>query len=250
VQAVSAARALNVIENTLLFSLALAFAFQYCAGQQSSVGIYWLHQANSKLGNFPDGPWVDARLYVCLAHAIGTINTNEVTLLISEPINIGQDTLTIHQNIALQFLRGASLILQADTINILGSIEAGLWQIFEGDGRIIIGNGSVKEVYPERWGAYNDRTHARAMANAINRALQANANSTGAHKHPVKLSTGIYLIDATISFPDSQGQTLISNGWGNTIIKTDTAITMLSIPKKSLYWSLRDITFNGKSKAT
>ena len=163
-------------KNIILFSLILAFTFPYCARPQGSVGIHWLHQENSPLGNFPDGPWVDVRPYVRLESAISAVGTNEVTLLISEPIEIciePTDTLAIPSNISLQFLRGGSLTLKGEMVNILGAIEAGLWQIFQGNGRVIFKEGpltNVCTVYPQWWGAMGDGStdDTKAIQKAIN----------------------------------------------------------------------------------
>jgi len=44
----------------------------------------------------------------------------------------------------------------AHKITINGNIEAGLYQIFEGNGSIGLGTGAIKETYPEWWGAVGD----------------------------------------------------------------------------------------------
>lgn len=61
-------RRCNMNKVFILAGLAIFLLIAFIASAFSQ--IHWLHQKNSPLGNFPDGPWVDATPYVCLAHAI------------------------------------------------------------------------------------------------------------------------------------------------------------------------------------
>jgi hypothetical protein len=55
------------------------------------------------------------------------------------------------------FLQGGSLAVSAGkTVTINGHVDARLHQIFEGAGSVAFGSGSVKEVYPQWWGAKGD----------------------------------------------------------------------------------------------
>ena len=49
-------------------------------------------------------------------------------------------------------------IANGKTLTLNGGVDAGLYQIFSwaGTGKVIMGPGSVKEVYPEWWGAKGD----------------------------------------------------------------------------------------------
>ena len=102
------------------------------------------------MGNFPHGPWVDTRPYVHLDDAIKAIGTNQVTLLISEVIDIGQPQLEIPTNITLQFLHGGRIETESgQTLTIKGLIRAGPHQIFSGDGKVEFGAGTVDGVYAD-----------------------------------------------------------------------------------------------------
>lgn len=57
-------------------------------------------------------------------------------------------------NITLWFLRGGELnISSGKTVTINGPIDAGLHQIFAGNGDVLFGSGCFREVYPQWWGA-------------------------------------------------------------------------------------------------
>gem|GEM_PF-3696482 len=158
------------------------------------IPIHHLHEKNSPLGIFSDGPWVDARPYVHLGDAIRAIGTNPKTLVISEPIELGPNTHEIPPNITLHFLRGGALLLMGDRVTVYGSIEAGLWHIFEGGGRVILRKGSVKEAYPQWWGARgNGETDD---TKAIRAALSA---SSAVHVPP-----GTYVISSPLIVKSSQ----------------------------------------------
>jgi len=98
-------------------------------------------------------PYIDVREYASFSAAIDAIGADKATLLIPDQQNVTGDK-TVPSNVALKILQGGSLNVSAGkTVTINGWLEAGLYQIFEGVGDVVLGPGAVKEVCPEWWGA-------------------------------------------------------------------------------------------------
>lgn len=194
--------------NTTIRVIAMAVCFLQLTFLHAQ--IHWLHMENSPLGDFPDGPWVDASPYVHLVHAIQAIGTNEVTLLISEPIDIGVLHLVIPQNITLQFLRGGSLFFENDSVRVTieNEIQAGLYQIFDGRGHVSMRN--TREVYPQWWGAVGDGITDDSRA--INRAINALPYQGGVVTLPYG-QKGRYAIDNTVLIRKT-GVRIVGKGTG------------------------------------
>ena len=90
-----------------------------------------------------------------LVEAVSAIGTKEAVLIIDKEVNLNQ-SLTVPDNICLHFTRGGKVTVTAgNTLTIDGTIEAGLWQIFDGDGTV---TGNPKNLYffPEWFGAKGD----------------------------------------------------------------------------------------------
>lgn len=69
------------------------------------------------------------------------------------PVN---DNLVVDERITLRFMNGAKLVVASGkSITINGSVEAGLFHIFDGPGKVE-GNMKVSSVYPEWFGAKGD----------------------------------------------------------------------------------------------
>ena len=99
----------------------------------------------------PSGIWVDNRAYDTLEDAISAIGSSDQTILISKDAIIESD-LTIGQNISLEFRNGATLFPSSGvTVTIEGSIRAGRYRIFNGQGDINITSQLVHEIFPEWW---------------------------------------------------------------------------------------------------
>jgi hypothetical protein len=87
-----------------------------------------------------------------LTSAIASIGSTKTTLIIDKEITLTQAD-TVPDNISLKFLRGGSLT-GAYTTTINGTIDAGLWQIFDSSMTVdASGNNKVSEAYPEWFGA-------------------------------------------------------------------------------------------------
>ena len=102
--------------------------------------------------------WINVKEHASFSAAIDAIGASDKTLIIPDEQAVSDDK-TVPANVTLKFMQGGSLnISAAKTVTINGHIEAGLYQIFEGAGTVVFGVGSVKEVYPQWWGAIGDNT--------------------------------------------------------------------------------------------
>ena len=129
---------------------------------------------------------------VSLKEVIEAVGSNDSTIPIGEPIDIGPSPLVVPANVSLRFARGGKLRLQSNArVIINGSIEPGPYQIFSGPGSVEFGDGATDAVRPE-W--FHDGTGD--WAEAINRALDALGPKGGT----VKLSRREYPIKDTIYF--------------------------------------------------
>jgi len=103
--------------------------------------------------------WKNAYEYNTFAQCVTAIGGNEATIMISNEQAI-PDNQIIPANITLRFIQGGTLnIATGKTVTINGHVDAGLYQIFEGDGSISFGSGAVKEVYPQWWGIDGSDDH-------------------------------------------------------------------------------------------
>lgn len=107
--------------------------------------------------------WVDPRSYgvtfddVTLGLAIAAIGANNRTLVIPPGVWSIANDLTIPTNIGLRVEMGGILqIATGKTLIINGPFEAGLYQMFSGDGSVKFEGRLTKEVYPQWFGAKGD----------------------------------------------------------------------------------------------
>ena len=151
-------------------------------------------------------PWVDAR-------AFGEGGINESAFLIALQA-IGEDervlylapgewpvsgSLTIPSNVSLKFERGARLNISSGvTVTFEGGLEAGIYQIFDGDGDVLFTFGDkpdqVKEVYPQWWGAVTGDTTDEAVMTQNTKALSA-----AIYTQKMFLPEGIYKINGSLN---------------------------------------------------
>lgn len=86
---------------------------------------------------------------------LAAIGASNATLVIAKPVPIAED-LAIPSNVALSFKKTGQLQPAiGTTLTINGPIDAGLWQVFDGDGAVT-GNPKIEAVYPEWFGAAGD----------------------------------------------------------------------------------------------
>ena len=129
-----------------------------------------------------------------LATVINALGARESTLTIFKQYAV-TNNLTVPANITLEFLQGGSVLISTTkTLTINGHVEAGLYTIFEwaGTGKVVWGDGSVREVYPQWWGAKGDG--ATDDSAAIQVAVDSLLTSGGVVYFP----TGDYELETTI----------------------------------------------------
>jgi parallel beta-helix repeat protein len=131
-------------------------------------------------------------------------------------------------------------------VKILGSLEAGLYQIFSGQGVVKFAPGAVASVHPEWWGAKGNGESALATANsnAIEKALHS---MMGWQKAQVAFANGVYQINRPIVL--LFGNYLIGQGkgWGGTRIQlvahSNCHMVQDSLRVKVMSGGLRGIAF-------
>ena len=131
-----------------------------------------------------------------------------------------ESDLIFGSTVAARFLNGAKLSIDSGvTATIKGPLEAGLYQIFSGDGSVRIGKGAVPMVYPQWWGAVGDDNTDNS--DAFNKALELVKNVGVLY-----IPTGTYRLNAPINaFPSDyatyQNTGIVIRGAGmkDTILK-------------------------------
>ncbi len=129
-----------------------------------------------------------------LSAALARVGSSQATLNVAQIVTVSTNTV-VPENVTLKFSRGGALNIAAGvTLTINGGIEAGLYQIFTGDGNVA-GDPKVEAVYPEWFysGAYNSQS--ADWSPAINAAIDL-ANS-GCKK--VRLQSRRYNVLSTIN---------------------------------------------------
>ena len=127
--------------------------------------------------DFLDGTELKLNWFARLSSVLTWVESEEITIIVNEDSNV-QASVATTANENLKILSGGKLILPAGVIfTAVGSVDAspnafdlnvtanliingpfnaGLYQVFSGTGSVVFGSGSVKEVYPEYWGAKGD----------------------------------------------------------------------------------------------
>lgn len=125
--------------------------------------------------------------------------------------------ITFPSTITLEFSNGANLMPASDiTLNISAVIKAGCYQIFDGEGTVLINNLATK-VYPQWWGATGDGVNddTAAISNALN---------SMAEQMTLSFPTGNYKIKPLAqgsTFELKKGQKIIGDGQQSTNIVCD-----------------------------
>ncbi|MEW6088365.1 MAG: hypothetical protein AB1498_08685 [bacterium] len=160
--------------------------------------------------------------FTSLNDAITTIGAANKTLII-DSATIMTSEATIPTNISI-IMECPGSINNSYSLSINGPFSGGLYQAFTGDGPVVFGNGSVKEIYPEWWGAKGDGSESySSIQKAITAAL--------AGVQAVRFSSGIYHIGSTINIDrpvDTTHETLKLIGNGASVLYLTSPINMFS----------------------
>jgi len=142
--------------------------------------------------------WIDAGLLGLVA-TVAAAGSDPTLIIVSDQLTISS-ALTIPSTVTLKKI-GAGLIIKSSgaTIAFNGHLEAE-GQIFSGfvSGNIVFGAGSVREVYPEWWGAVGDDSTNNTVA------IQVAITSALSVGIPVKFGVGIYRF-TNLTLPDIAG---------------------------------------------
>ena len=95
--------------------------------------------------------------YPTFTESVATLNATgtSCTLYVPAGIHTVNDYLTVNSNVCLISRKVTAIRIEsAKTLTINGPFEAGLYQVFDciGTGKVVLGAGAVKEVYPQWWG--------------------------------------------------------------------------------------------------
>lgn len=162
----------------------------------------------------------DASSFGSLRDAIDALDPEDSTLLITTPLELGAPALRIPPHITLHFMPGGSLDIQDAVLTLEGSIEAGAWHIFTGEGNIVLKGkplSTAAMVYPQWWGAqgHDALDDTRAIQAAIT-AIQPVVN--GHQGHTLYFPPGMYLVTDTLRCEG--GVTFKGAGMASSIIRS------------------------------
>ena len=114
------------------------------------------------------------------------------TVVVTSALTAAQSNITAAwpADRVLEVKKGGSI---ANTVlfTINGSFSAGLYQIFTGAGAVLFGTGSIKEIYPQWWGAKGDNITDNTAAFAAVAACMLNMDGGTLY-----IPEGIYLTDS------------------------------------------------------
>jgi len=162
------------------------------------------HKPLDKSGSEKKSVWIDSRNFSKFSTAVKTAVNR--TLIISNPVVLDTDVI-IPSNTHLLFLNGGSLTnSQGKKIIINGPITAPIAQIFIGfrPGDVTFGDGYIKEVYPQWWGAkVNDKIDDSLPLQC---AIESGAKQ-------IYLPSGYYLLNRPLNITN-RPQGLIIQGAG------------------------------------
>ena len=157
------------------------------------------------------GPWVDVRAYDTLVSANTAAYNAGLTLLITKECILAANTIL---TAAVKVIKGGSFKkVSTFTLTINGPFEAGFYQVFSGfnAGDVTFGSGSVKEIYPQWWGAKGDNSTDSTIA------IQCGINATYLGKK-LSIPNGNYLF-TTLSivksiYIEGEGSVIRWGDWG------------------------------------
>jgi|GEM_PF-3265142 len=151
--------------------------------------------------------------YNTLANALATIGSNQAILRLPAGAITIADNTAIPANVTLKPERGATFSIAANkTMTINGGLDAGLYPIFSGPGKVIFGKGKVEAVHPEWWGFSDtavDTANATAVQAAFDALLHTDVNYGGTIKFtqggnikgPINVMSSVTITGTSCGFP-------------------------------------------------
>lgn len=209
----------RTISSTVIVFAVWCWSLGYCDDRDASP-----HKVDVLTTHGRGTDYTDASIKAAMA-ALGA--SDRYTLVLgSGAWGISNDT-TITKNITVEAAPGAILAIAADKLlTIDGPFQAGLYQVFqcEGTGKVVFGDASVREVYPQWWGVTVGGTPAANTA-ALSHVIQtAKVNGLS-----VFFSEGTYTLSLhfpirqptvpVVTVEDFKGITIRGEG-KNSIIRT------------------------------
>jgi len=192
------------------------------------------------LAALPKPEPIDVDALTGIARAIHDAGGEPLTVDIDARTRVRAD-LTIPPNVCLRFDFGDRLVVDKDAaVTIRGPLLAPIAHIFAGEGRVIIDSSSIKEAYPQWWGALGDREHDDT--DAIQAAVDA--FETGGR---VFLPRATYKVSRTIHLPS------------RTVLMSDNATlrgivdTMIQAPDpmvRTSSWQISHLTLDGMDRGS
>lgn len=156
---------------------------------------------------------------------------------------------TIPLNIVLEVENGARISIGSEAeLTIDGPFEAGLYQVFSGDGSVALVFGHIKELYPQWWGMVGDGLTASAASNTA--ALQAAivCAETSNRVRKVFIPSGTYYVNPDVLTISNELRLVGANKASVSLVLTGSAGKLLSISDDSNRTNqihIEDIGFNG-----
>ena len=149
--------------------------------------------------------------YSTLTAALSTLGAGLSELWVTQNVTVSSNT-TIPTNVVVKIFRGAVVTVNSGvTLTLNGPLLAGLYQVFDGAGTVVLGNQACPVVYPEWWGGAAD--NATDNATAFGKCVDMLASGG-----VVELQQGTYLSTVTIDH-DTNELTWRGKGKAATMVK-------------------------------
>lgn len=187
------------------------------------------------------GPWgISVSGFSNFSTAAASAATNGKTIVIDKAITV--NSLTINGR-TIKVLHGGSInVASGKTLTINAPLDAGRQHIFTGSGNVVFGPGSIKEAYPEWFGAKGDGTAAAATTAAIQKTIDSAYASLGSVNYIPVAFSGTYTVSDTIL--------LKTDVQGSGTLQPDAALANKPVMKTNKpYLKIKDIHIVGGATA-
>lgn len=144
---------------------------------------------------------------------------NQTTIIINKNLMLSS-SVTINKNITLKFLSGSIITLGNYNLTINGPIEAGVFQIFNCNGKgICNGNPMIYQTYPEWWQNINSNDWTLSIQSAVNFYTKVLFSKSSTYTNTSNdYNSNSYNLDSKIVLSPLVNHILIGNGEGSSNI--------------------------------